>query len=251
MSGTAFSASQQELLEEMEKQRATMRGAGGTTWHRLNTGANRVRFITDGTVLPIVGFKQHRGKKDDGKFTTLVDLDFAVRDQRLFEASELSEEDVDLIGRFGDPVNQLRKALPDSSKEWPQAVQDANPAPFSGDAGMAVAIINGEVGLLRLPKTVFERINEIASLHPLYAFAEEGNDLQIVRQGEGIKTKYSADPFPNGPHPIDVGDEELPDPYRALARDVASYKNKVEFAVRSYPVHVDFAREQGFEFGGV
>lgn len=255
MTSTAFKFSPDEILAQMQKNRVASSGPR-TDWHKLEKGVNVVRFVTDGSVLPFLEYQQHRGVRDDGKFCTVVDLDwlFSPMGAAVLDASDLTAEDADLVGRYGSPVTQLRDALlPDDWKSEEakavfEAFKAANYAPQRGTGVMSVAVMEGIVGLLRLPVGVFNTVWEQVEETPSVLSPTEGADFKIKKSGQGLGTTYSVtlDVASLGTPVAMEEDASFPEPAVAVARDVIGYKDTIAFVRRSYPQFIP----EGFVFGG-
>lgn len=258
MTSTAFNFSPAELLAQMQKNKARSSGPR-TEFHKLEQGTNVVRFVSDGSVLPFLEYRQHRGVRDDGKFCTVVDLDwlFSEAGAGVLAASDLTAEDADLVGRHGSPVKQLRDALlpddwkSDEAKAVFDAFSAAKYAPKNATGVMAVAVMEGVVGLLRLPVGVYNSVWEQFEETPQIVSPIDGANFKIKKSGAGLNTSYGVtlDISSLGtPAEIsdDLDDVTFPDPATAVARDVISYHEQIKFVRRSYGQFVP----EGFRFGG-
>ena len=254
MTSTAFNFSPEELLKQMQANKARSSGPR-TDWHSLEAGTNTVRFVSDGRPW-VIEYWQHRGVREDGKFCTVIDLDWLMgpEGKDVLEASSLGNEDAELVGRYGDPVKQLRDAIlpedrnSDEYQAYYEAFKAAKYGPTASLGVLATAVVEGSVGLMRLPSGVYNTVWETFETNPVIVSATDGADFVIKKSGKGLGTKYSTaldTSTLNTPVPLDEG-ASFPSIADGIARDVLDYHAKVKFVRRNYGQFIP----DGFMFGG-
>lgn len=260
MTSTAFKFTPEQMLAQMNKNQAKSSGPR-TEFHKLEQGDNVLRFVSDGSVVPFVSYWQQWGVGPDGKRMAAVDLDwlFSEEGANVLEASDLTSEDADFVGRYGDPVKQLRDAiLPPwgDSDEEKSARQEANQhirnndGPSSARGVVAVAVMEGVIGLVRIPGGVFQTVLDAWNDDPSIILPDAGMDFKVTKTGQGkTGTRYTTTALARTlGTPVELHSDEViyPNPAEAVAQRVLSYEDKVKFVRRSYGQFVP----EGFRFGG-
>ena len=246
MSSTAF-MDPTALLERFKKNR--VQSGPRTDWHNLQQGKQTVRFVSDGTGDPFLEYRSHWGVSAEGKVMSCLDLDWLVSKNGadVLEACDLTREDVEEIGKHGDPANKLREALPHYD-DWPKEWRDARNKPISKRQAISVAVVEGVVGLLRLPLGVFDTVIETFEENPSIISPDVGMDFVITKTGQGLGTSYTCTPVisSNG-KPAEIHDAEAayPSVAQGVARDAISLADKRAFVKRSYDGFIP----EGFSFG--
>ena len=109
-------------------------------------------------------------------------------------------------------------------------------------------MVEGVVGLLRLPLGVFDTVIETFEENPSIISPDVGMDFVITKTGQGLGTSYTGTPVisSNG-KPAEIHDAEAayPSVAQGVARDAISLADKRAFVKRSYDGFIP----EGFSFG--
>lgn len=256
-----MSTAKQALLLKIQRnlegaQRFAASRGGNYSYYKLSGGDRHALRL----VLPPEGpftlaYKQQRGKKA-GNFATAIDLgwltspeaqgEYNIIDEML-KRFAITQDDLDLISRYGEPYDRLFKAL--------QVLQQEDmfiKAGIGQKRSLFVIYAQNEFQLLETSSEFSNTVGAWVEEDPEFILEwANARDIIISGSGQGLKRKYIYAMSSKQGKSIKFNPDEqsIPNLYDVVSNKILSYRDKVRFLFNSHRALVDEAQLSMSDFG--